>query len=85
MYDLDSDEYEFKNLAKDPKLAPIKARLAQELALWMAQQGDKGLPTELNASTRQGGKLAEGRDPKPKAKNPTSKAKKKRRVKKPKK
>jgi hypothetical protein len=35
-------------------LAPIKARLGAQLEAWMAQQGDKGMETELKAKSRQG-------------------------------
>lgn len=54
LYDLETDPFEMKNLAADPKFATIKARLQKELDAWMRQQGDKGLETELLARTRQG-------------------------------
>jgi N-sulfoglucosamine sulfohydrolase len=54
LYDLESDPYEMKNLAGDPKYAAIKARLGKQLDAWMKQQGDKGMETELKAKTRQG-------------------------------
>lgn len=56
LYDLQSDPYEFKNFADDPKLAEVKARLRAELDAWMEQQGDKGMATELLAPTRLKGK-----------------------------
>jgi N-sulfoglucosamine sulfohydrolase len=59
LYDLQADPYDMKNLAEDPKCADIKARLARELDAWMAQQGDKGMETELKAKSRQG----RGEDP----------------------
>ena len=52
LYDLHADEFEMKNLAADPGHADIKARLAKELDAWMAQQGDKGMATEIIANTR---------------------------------
>ncbi|MBW3599428.1 MAG: sulfatase [Planctomycetes bacterium] len=54
LYDLKSDPYETKNLADDPAMSEIKARLNQQLDAWMAQQGDEGMETELNAKSRQG-------------------------------
>jgi N-sulfoglucosamine sulfohydrolase len=54
LYDLESDPYEMKNLADDPKSAGIKARLSAQLDAWMTQQGDKGMETELKARSRQG-------------------------------
>jgi uncharacterized sulfatase len=63
LYDTQTDEYEFRNLAADPAYAAIKARLAKELDAWMAQQGDKGLATEMIAHTRQGDANAERNDP----------------------
>ena len=51
-YDLQADPYELKNLADDPQYADIKARFGKLLDDWMAQQGDKGMETELNAKTR---------------------------------
>ena len=59
LYDLSNDEFETKNLANDPKLTSVKARLSKELDRWMAQQGDKGMETELKAPSRQG--KAEGK------------------------
>jgi uncharacterized sulfatase len=74
LYDLQADPYEFKNLAADPALAEIKARLQAQLDTWIIQQGDKGLEAEKSANTRQG-KSDEGQ---PRAKkNGKGKAKKK--------
>ncbi len=53
LYDLQSDPYEQTNLAANPDLAPVKARLARELDGWMTQQRDEGLATELRAPSRQ--------------------------------
>ncbi len=54
LYDLKMDEYQTKNLASDPAFAEIKARLSKELDAWMAQQGDKGMGTEMVAHLRLG-------------------------------
>jgi uncharacterized sulfatase len=56
LYDLHSDEYEIKNLATDPALSEIKARLAAELDNWMAQQGDLGMDTALKTNAPRSGK-----------------------------
>lgn len=53
LYDLQRDPLETENLAADPALAAIKARLGGELERWMQQQGDRGLATELAALARQ--------------------------------
>jgi uncharacterized sulfatase len=53
LYDLASDPYEFNNLAANPELADVKGRLGQALDDWMAQQGDRGLATELEAKSHQ--------------------------------
>jgi N-sulfoglucosamine sulfohydrolase len=54
LYDLQADEYEMNNLASDPSLAEVRERLSKELDAWMEQQGDKGMGTEMSATTRQG-------------------------------
>jgi uncharacterized sulfatase len=76
LYDLETDPYEMKNLAADPKYAEIKPRLGRQLDAWMAQQGDKGMETELKATSRQGKGAEEGAQDKPAAKA-KKKAKKK--------
>ena len=53
-YDVEADPYELHNLAEDPENAEIMARLGEQLDAWMAQQGDEGMETEVNARTRQG-------------------------------
>ncbi|MBM3843944.1 MAG: hypothetical protein FJ397_11905, partial [Verrucomicrobia bacterium] len=53
LYDLRADPEETRNLAADPAQAATLARLRRELDAWMAQQGDRGLETELLAPTRQ--------------------------------
>ena len=54
LYDLQFDPFETKNLASDPAMTQIKARLQQQLDAWMTQQKDQGLETENLANTRQG-------------------------------
>ncbi len=54
LYDLVNDPYEMNNLAAEPQFASIKARLQEQLDQWIAQQGDKGMETEMLANTRQG-------------------------------
>ena len=53
LFDLQVDPYEWHNLATDPKYAPIKQRLKQELTAWMDSQGDLGKQTELDAHKHQ--------------------------------
>lgn len=65
LYDLQADPYEFKNLAADPALVEIKAKLQKELDAWIIQQGDQGLETEKLANTHQG-KSDEGEPKAPK-------------------
>lgn len=54
LYDLENDPYEMNNLAADSQLETIKTRLQKQLNQWIAQQGDKGMETEMLANTRQG-------------------------------
>ena len=54
LYDLENDPLETNNLADDPKLAEVQAKLQKRLDAWMQQQGDEGLKTELAAKSRQG-------------------------------
>ena len=68
LYDLETDEFEIKNRASDPELAEIKAKLAKQLDAWMAQQGDKGMATEMLAPSRQGAGRSEGEPPEKPAK-----------------
>lgn len=60
LYDLESDPLETKNLADSTEHQKVKQRLRKELDAWMAQQGDKGMETELSAKFRQGKRKAEG-------------------------
>lgn len=52
-YDLHTDPFEMVNLASDPEFAHIRKQLSTKLELWMKQQGDQGMKTELNALLRQ--------------------------------
>jgi uncharacterized sulfatase len=54
LYDLQKDPWELENLADRPELADVQADLARRLDAWMAQQGDRGNATEMNARERQG-------------------------------
>jgi N-sulfoglucosamine sulfohydrolase len=54
LYDLQNDPFEMNNLANDPQYSTIRAALQSRLDAWMAQQGDRGLETEMLAPTRQG-------------------------------
>lgn len=54
LYDLENDPLEQTNLASDPKWKDTLKRLGKELDQWMAQQGDKGMETEMVAHTRLG-------------------------------
>ncbi len=67
LYDLETDEFETKNIADDPALADVKARLSAELDRWMAQQGDQGMKTEMKAKSRQGANRQETSAPAAKA------------------
>jgi N-sulfoglucosamine sulfohydrolase len=54
LYDVLKDKYEWNNLAGDPKYAKVKKQLREKLYAWMAQQGDKGQVTEMEALEHQG-------------------------------
>lgn len=54
LYDLQNDPWELNNLAGDEDRTAIKAEMKKALLDWMAQQGDKGIETEMLALTRQG-------------------------------
>jgi uncharacterized sulfatase len=53
LYDVQNDPFELNNLADDPALAEVKSGLRKELDLWMEQQGDEGIDTEMQALERQ--------------------------------
>lgn len=72
LYDISKDQYEWKNLANDPKYAKVKANLKNELASWMKAQGDLGQQTELEAREHQ----ARNRKKKANAKKTKTKTKK---------
>jgi uncharacterized sulfatase len=54
LYDVVNDQYEWYNLADEAKYAKIKEKLREKLYKWMAQQGDKGQATEMEAFEHQG-------------------------------
>ena len=54
LYDMENDPWELNNIAEDAKYQKIKKELRAELDKWMAQQGDKGVETELLANERKG-------------------------------
>ena len=54
LYDVTTDTLEWKNLADAPNLVAVKAELKNQLAMWMAAQGDKGAQTEMEALEHQG-------------------------------
>jgi uncharacterized sulfatase len=53
LYDVTKDQYEWNNLADDPKYAGIKAELRKHLLEWMEAMGDKGQQSELEAFEHQ--------------------------------
>ncbi len=46
LYHTSDDPYEMQDIANDPSSRGIKQRLAQELDLWMSEQGDPGIPED---------------------------------------
>ncbi len=56
LYDLKNDPHEMNNLADDPRLHNVRARLQKELDAWMVQQGDAGVETELAVKKHRTGK-----------------------------
>ncbi len=53
LYDIQSDPFEWNNLADDPQYADVKTRLRDSLVTWMKDQGDLGQATELAAHEHQ--------------------------------
>lgn len=53
LYDITEDQYEWNNLADDPKFAKVKAELRRRLLQWMKAMGDKGQQTEMEAFEHQ--------------------------------
>jgi uncharacterized sulfatase len=62
LYDLQNDPLETNNLASSAELAVVKTRLSEQMDAWMAQQGDKGIATEMVAKSRQGKGREDGSD-----------------------
>ena len=52
LYDIEKDRFEMKNLYGQKALNKVQEKLFTELKLWMNEQGDKGIETELKALTR---------------------------------
>jgi uncharacterized sulfatase len=53
-YDTVNDPYELNNLANNPEYAGQMSEMKMQLANWMAQQGDKGIKTELSNAAYEG-------------------------------
>jgi uncharacterized sulfatase len=77
LYDVMKDQYEWNNLAGDPKYAKIKSKLRKKLYAWMEQQGDKGQATEMEAFEHQGRYVRNKNKNKSKTKNKNRKKNKK--------
>jgi len=48
LYNTAKDPYEMTNLADDPAVSAVKARLSDELDRWMRDQGDPGAPQDTH-------------------------------------
>lgn len=46
LYDLEKDPHELKNIARDPRMAQVKSRLAGELRAWLLEIRDSAFLTE---------------------------------------
>lgn len=55
LYDLSNDPHERRNLAQVPEMSLEKLRLRSRLLLWMREQGDFGIETEMDFRTAQKG------------------------------
>lgn len=53
LYDVVNDPFNLKNIAADGKYAAVKKQLKNQLAIFMHQQNDKGVQTEMQALSRQ--------------------------------
>ena len=53
LYDLEKDPFEKNNIANQPVYNDVKKDLKEKLKIWMEQQGDKGIETEMTAISRQ--------------------------------
>ncbi|MBL9114628.1 MAG: sulfatase [Verrucomicrobiaceae bacterium] len=74
LYDCETDPWNRKNLAGDPKFAPQLTALRSQLNQWMQQQGDQGQPTEMKALSRMP-KNATAKESEPKSKKGKGKKK----------
>ena len=52
-YDIVKDPYELNNLAGDPQHRSMMDSLRKRLEMWMKEQGDMGVETEMQAFSRQ--------------------------------
>lgn len=53
LYDIVNDPLEMNNIANNPENAPVIKALQAKLDTWMADQGDLGQPTEMEANEHQ--------------------------------
>ena len=53
LYDLEGDPFELTIRVGEERLSDVAADLRAQLRRWMRQQGDLGVPTELDALNRQ--------------------------------
>ena len=56
LYDCEKDPYELNNLAGESKYRKMMNSFQRRLFLWMNEQRDKGIVTEMQAFERQGRK-----------------------------
>ncbi len=52
LYNVESDPYQMKNLARDPNLAPVRDRMRAALGRWMLTQGDPGAALDSEVQWR---------------------------------
>ena len=53
LYDLEKDPFEKNNIANQPRYDEVKKNMKEKLKIWMKQQGDRGIDTEMMAISRQ--------------------------------
>ena len=53
LYDVRNDPWQLKNLSEQPGLLSVRKKMQTELHAFMKQQGDKGIATEMAATSRQ--------------------------------
>ena len=59
LYDLSADPYELNNVAADPLHRTRMESMRKRMDAWMRQQGDRGIPTEMEALDHQNPMRAE--------------------------